>query len=81
MAFEVEERAIQKGGEEASRMKIGRFLNVQEVADELRLSVETVRRRIKAGKLRSFKEGGRVLVREADLDDYIQRQYGGPLSA
>lgn len=62
-------------------MKIGRFLNVQEVAVALRVSVETVRRRISSGKLKSFKEGGRVLVREADLEDYLQRQYGGPLGA
>lgn len=81
MALEMEERAIQKSRMEAARMKRPQFHNLPEVAEILRVSVETVRRRIRAGQLRSFKEGGRVLVLESDLIEYLQRQYGGPLNA
>ncbi len=62
-------------------MKIGRFLNLKQVSEVLKISETTVRRRVSSGKLRSFKEGGRVLVLEADLEDYLRRQYGEPFEA
>jgi len=52
-------------------MKIPRFYFLPEVAAVLRLNVKSVRRRIKSGKLKSVKEGGRVLVRESDLEQYL----------
>ena len=55
-------------------MNIRAILTLEEVAAILKTSVKTVRRRIASGKLRSFKEGGRVLVFESDLEDYFRRQ-------
>jgi excisionase family DNA binding protein len=49
-------------------------MTLSEVADYLKSSVKTVRRRITAGVLKSFKDGGRRLVLSDDLDDYIQGQ-------
>ncbi|MEQ1839949.1 MAG: helix-turn-helix domain-containing protein [Verrucomicrobiales bacterium] len=62
-------------------MNIRAILTLEEVAAILKTSVKTVRRRIASGKLRSFKEGGRVRVLESDLEDYIRRQLGGAFSA
>ncbi len=53
-------------------MKTDEILTLEEVAGILKSSVKTVRRRIAFGKIRSFKEGGRVRVLNSDLDDYIQ---------
>ena len=52
-------------------MKADEILTLEEVAEILKSSVKTVRRRIAFGKIRSFKEGGRVRVLNSDLDDYI----------
>lgn len=51
-----------------------RFLTQREVADELRCSVQTVRRRRDAGELPVIRAGGRVLIARADLDAYILRR-------
>lgn len=53
-------------------MNFPRYLLLPEVAEILRLDVKSVRRRIRSGKLKSFKEGGRVLVRESDLQEYLE---------
>ena len=50
------------------------IMTLPEVAEYLKSSVKTVRRRIEDGFLKSFKDGGRRLVVSADLDDYIQAQ-------
>lgn len=50
------------------------FFVIEEVAEFLKTSVKTVRRRISSGELRSFKEGGRVCVLKADLDEYLARK-------
>ncbi len=55
-------------------MKFGEILTIEEVAAKLKASVKTIRRRIASGKLRSFKEGGRVCVLADELDAYLQRQ-------
>nr|WP_185972430.1 helix-turn-helix domain-containing protein [Georgenia yuyongxinii] len=49
------------------------FLTVPEVAERLRASVFTVRRRIKAGELSATRSGRRLLVLESDLAAYIAR--------
>jgi excisionase family DNA binding protein len=48
-----------------------RLLTLGEVASELRCSVATVKRRIRAGDLAAFTDGRLVRVREADLRRYI----------
>lgn len=52
-------------------MKADEILSLEEVAGILKNSTKTVRRRIASGKIRSFKEGGRVRVLNSDLDEYI----------
>lgn len=55
-------------------MKTPEFLRIEEVAERLRASVKTVRRRISEGKIKSFKEGGRVCVLSAELERYLSSQ-------
>jgi len=52
------------------------ILTLPEVAEYLKTSTKTVRRRIASGKLGAFKEGGNVRVLEAELNRYIQAQIG-----
>lgn len=47
---------------------------VPEVASELRLDEETVRRMLRKGKMKGFKAAKRWLVKEEDLNDYIARK-------
>lgn len=58
-------------------MTMPEFFTLEEVAAHLKASVKTVRRRIAAGKLRSIKEGGRVIVLRPHLEAYIQRLMEG----
>ncbi len=46
---------------------------IDEAAEALRLGSSTVRERIRSGRLRSFKDGGRRLIARQDLVDYIER--------
>lgn len=55
-------------------MKDNRLMLLKEVAEHLSASVKTVRRRIAAGELRGFKEGGRVCVLESDLTEFLGRR-------
>ncbi len=60
------------------------LLTVNDVAERLQLHPITVRRHIKAGKLRAVRVGRSVRVREADLEvylgaeDYEQAEYSAP---
>lgn len=47
------------------------FLFVDEVATELRRSVDAVRWLINSGQLKAAKLGGRVVVRRVDLEKFI----------
>lgn len=49
-------------------------LTVSEAADRLRCSVKTVRRRIYAGHLKSFKMGGQVFILLSELERYMETQ-------
>jgi excisionase family DNA binding protein len=48
-----------------------KFMALQEVAAELGVDVQTVRRWVHAGKLRAFKPGKEYRVREADLEEFL----------
>lgn len=52
-------------------MKTDEILSLDEVAEILKISVKTVRRRIASGKIRFFKEGGRIRVLNSELDKYV----------
>ena len=47
---------------------------LEEVAEILKVSVQTVRRLIDDGELKAFRVRGQWRVRKEDLDDYINRQ-------
>jgi excisionase family DNA binding protein len=49
------------------------FLTVQEVAQRLRVSRQTVYGRINRGELSYIKVGGRVLISQAMLDKLIEK--------
>lgn len=54
------------------------FYTTQEVADRLGVSVFTIRRYIRAGKLRSVKLDGVYRVNRSDLAGFLsQREIGG----
>jgi excisionase family DNA binding protein len=48
-------------------------LTVEEVADELRVSTQTVHKLIREKKLKAFRVGVQVRVKRSDLDRYIQQ--------
>ena len=48
------------------------ILILEEVAGILKVSVKTARRRVASGKIRSFREGGRVCVWRHDLEQYLE---------
>ena len=49
------------------------FLTVDEVAGQLRVSTQTVRRWIKHGELPGYRVGRRFRIRRADLVEWIER--------
>ncbi|MDH6675771.1 excisionase family DNA binding protein [Paenibacillus sp. LBL] len=54
----------------ASNKELPAILTIQEAATHLRRCTKTVRNRIKAGKLRSFKEGQEHRIRREWLLEY-----------
>ena len=48
---------------------------LEEVAEILKVSVQTVRKLIAEKKLRAFRVGGQWRVRKEDLDAYIESQF------
>ncbi len=60
-----------------NEMNLPPVLTLEEVSNHLKASVKTIRRRIASGEIKSFKEGGRVLILEAELRDYLQRKIHG----
>lgn len=48
-------------------------LTVEEVADELRVSPQTVHKLIREKKLKAFRVGVQVRVKRSELDRYIQQ--------
>jgi len=59
----------------AQSMSQSAFMTVQEVADLMRVSSMTVYRLIKQGDLRAVRVGRSFRVREADVNDYLERSY------
>ena len=50
-----------------------KFYSPKEVAKILNLSGETIRRKIKAGKIKGFRTGKQFRVSEEALKDYIEK--------
>jgi excisionase family DNA binding protein len=56
------------------------YLSVQEVADRLGVSVFTIRRYIRAGKMRAVKLDGGYRLGDDEIADFLKsREIGGPL--
>ena len=55
-------------------MRCGEILSLEDVAELLKVSPKTVRRRAASGELPSFREGGRRRVLAQDLEEYIEKQ-------
>ena len=49
------------------------MLTVAEIADRLRMEHKTVRALIKAGKLRAVRLGRVLRIREADFEDFLEK--------
>jgi excisionase family DNA binding protein len=54
------------------------FISLQDVGDALGVDVQTVRRWIKAGRLRAFKPGKEYRVRKADLEEFLRTRQVRP---
>lgn len=61
-------------------MESGRLLTLDEIADRMQVSVPTVRRYIKAGKLPATKPSGVYRVQARDFEDFIERYAAGNLA-
>lgn len=53
-----------------------RLITLEEVADRMQVSVPTVRRWIKAGKLPATKPGGGYRVRGRDFEEFVEENTG-----
>jgi excisionase family DNA binding protein len=53
-------------------VKVIKYRGVQDIADELGVDVQTVRRWIQSGKLRAFKPGKEYRIQEADLEEFLR---------
>ncbi len=49
------------------------MLTVAEIVDRLRVEHKTVRALIKAGKLRAVRLGRLLRIREADFEDFLEK--------
>ena len=56
-------------------MEEAKLLSVQEVATELRLSVETVRRYIRSGEFEVAKIGRQYLVKPESVKAFVAKQF------
>lgn len=61
----------------STEAKKHRFLTVEQVAEELNVSVSQIRALLKSGELRGIQVGGRSVWRIAisDVEDYITEAY------
>jgi len=59
----------------ASEASKNRFLTVQEVAAELRVSAMTVYRLIKSEQLPATRVGKSLRIREQDVDGYLEGRF------
>jgi excisionase family DNA binding protein len=53
-------------------MSLPNLLSIEETSEVLRVSKESVKRLLRAGKIKRVKVGNRTLIKEADLELYIE---------
>ncbi len=54
------------------------FLSLHDVGDELGVSVQTVRRWVKAGALPAYKPGKEYRIKPSDLEEFLKTREVGP---
>jgi excisionase family DNA binding protein len=54
------------------------FLSLQDVADELGISVQTIRKWVKAGELAAYKPGKEYRIKSGDLEEFLKTREVGP---
>jgi excisionase family DNA binding protein len=52
--------------------ELERFYSVEEIAERLQVSDQTVRRWVKSGKLAAFKPGKELRIRPSDLEEFLE---------
>ncbi len=50
------------------------MLDIEDVIERLQLSDATIRKLVRAGKLRAYRIGKRLKFKPEDLDAYVERQ-------
>jgi len=70
-------RLVKKGGAAVE----AKYIGVQEIADELGLDIQTIRRWIHSGKLPAIKPGLKFLVAREDLDAFLAERSTDPKGA
>ena len=53
------------------------LLNISETAKRLKVSETTIRRLIANGKIKSFRVGDLIRIREVDLVEFVEQQLQG----
>ena len=53
------------------------LLNIPEAAKRLKVSATTIRRLVLAGKIKSFRVGDLIRIREVDLVEFVEQQLQG----
>jgi len=56
----------------AGNMETNEWLTIQEAAEYLKLSVPTIRKYIRLGKLSHYRHGRIVRLKRRDLDSFLQ---------
>ena len=59
-------------GRMMSVTELEKFFTVEELAERLQVSDQTVRRWVKSGKLTAFKPGKELRIRPADLEKFLE---------
>ena len=57
--------------------KRDRYLSPRAVAEQLDVSVRTVRRWLSSGELRHYRLGGQIRIAQADLEAFLYRHRSG----
>lgn len=53
--------------------EVKKYLTLEEISEALHMPYDTVRKKVKAGELKGYKPGKRVLVEEKELELFVKR--------
>lgn len=56
------------------------ILTITEAAEELRVSVKTMRRRVNTGDIGYIRHAGKICFRQEHLEEYVRRHEHKPLA-